>query len=209
MDSWRHLPSYQLERRADIFFAAYLPDIIRHKLDLDPQIVIPEFPVRIGTVNPNSNSNRSYKVDYVVTSGNSEEVLFIELKTDMQSRRGIQDRYLKKSKQLGMKELLEGVRLIYQATNQKSKYKALIKELEKSSLIKRSNSETFEITNDDYEITIVYIQPKPASSRTETVISFEEIAEILEKKQDELSQRFAKSLRNWAMIEPGKFAITD
>jgi hypothetical protein len=28
LDSWRHLPSYQLERRADIFFAAYLPELL-------------------------------------------------------------------------------------------------------------------------------------------------------------------------------------
>jgi hypothetical protein len=26
MDAWRHLPNYQLERRADIFFAMYLPE---------------------------------------------------------------------------------------------------------------------------------------------------------------------------------------
>lgn len=26
MDAWRHFPNYQLERRADIFFALYLPE---------------------------------------------------------------------------------------------------------------------------------------------------------------------------------------
>ncbi len=29
MDSWRHLPAYQFERRADIFFSIYLPDLFR------------------------------------------------------------------------------------------------------------------------------------------------------------------------------------
>jgi len=28
LDEWRSLPAYQLERRADIFFAIYLKDII-------------------------------------------------------------------------------------------------------------------------------------------------------------------------------------
>jgi len=28
MDVWRHLPSYQLERRADLFFALYLPEVL-------------------------------------------------------------------------------------------------------------------------------------------------------------------------------------
>ena len=31
MDSWRHLPAYQLERRADIFFSIYLSDLLRDK----------------------------------------------------------------------------------------------------------------------------------------------------------------------------------
>jgi hypothetical protein len=29
LDNWRNLPSYQLERRADIFFALYLDKIIK------------------------------------------------------------------------------------------------------------------------------------------------------------------------------------
>ena len=28
LDRWRHLPGYQLERRADIFFSAYLEDVV-------------------------------------------------------------------------------------------------------------------------------------------------------------------------------------
>ena len=32
LDRWRHLPSYQLERRADVFFALYLPGIVNHAL---------------------------------------------------------------------------------------------------------------------------------------------------------------------------------
>ena len=28
MDSWRHLPGYQLERRADLLFSLYLPEAL-------------------------------------------------------------------------------------------------------------------------------------------------------------------------------------
>ena len=28
LDRWRHLPAYQLERRADVFFAAYLHEVV-------------------------------------------------------------------------------------------------------------------------------------------------------------------------------------
>ena len=34
LDGWRHLPAYQLERRADIFFGLFLPDVLDH-LDFD------------------------------------------------------------------------------------------------------------------------------------------------------------------------------
>ncbi len=32
MDAWRHLPNYQLERRADLFFSLYLPEVLEAKL---------------------------------------------------------------------------------------------------------------------------------------------------------------------------------
>ena len=31
MDKWRHLPSYQLERRIDLFFSLYLPQVLEEK----------------------------------------------------------------------------------------------------------------------------------------------------------------------------------
>lgn len=209
MDEWRHLPSYQLERRADIFFAIYLPDILRHKLSVEPQSIIPEFPVRIGTIDSRRSNHRSYKVDYVVKLEGSLEVLFIELKTDMQSRRGKQDQYLNMSKQRGMKEILDGVQLIYSATKQKKKYKVLLHQLKKADFIYHSDPYSFKIIDKDYKIKIVYIQPRATTSDDKIVISFEDIAEILEGKQDELSQRFAISLRDWANTEPGDIALTD
>ena len=32
VDAWRHLPNYQLERRADLFFSLYLPEVLKAKL---------------------------------------------------------------------------------------------------------------------------------------------------------------------------------
>ena len=49
MDAWRHFPNYQLERRADIFFALYLPEVLEAKLRFAVgSELAPEFPVRIG-----------------------------------------------------------------------------------------------------------------------------------------------------------------
>ena len=51
LDAWRHFPNYQLERRADIFFALYLPEVLESTLGIaiNPRLA-PEFPVRIGTI---------------------------------------------------------------------------------------------------------------------------------------------------------------
>ena len=50
LDKWRNLPAYQLERRADIYFALFLPDVLDHylrprDLAVNPRL-IPEFPIR-------------------------------------------------------------------------------------------------------------------------------------------------------------------
>ncbi|HPD48392.1 MAG TPA: hypothetical protein P5279_17685 [Anaerohalosphaeraceae bacterium] len=64
MDAWRHLPNYQLERRADLFFSLYLPSVLESKFGVPVSpIVIPEFPVRIGTIYPNIPTDKSYKID--------------------------------------------------------------------------------------------------------------------------------------------------
>ena len=78
LDVWRHLPDYQLERRADIFFTPYLPGLIASRFGkaIHP-VVVPEFPLK-KTENFQSN-----KVDYVLFAQDQSEVFFVELKTDL------------------------------------------------------------------------------------------------------------------------------
>ncbi|HEV8321235.1 MAG TPA: hypothetical protein VG389_06430, partial [Myxococcota bacterium] len=89
MDRWRSLPSYQLERRADIFFAPFLAGFVgsMEGVVIAPTIV-PEFPVR------QQDSNRTDKVDYVLFSADRTRVFFLELKTDVGSLRTEQNQYL-------------------------------------------------------------------------------------------------------------------
>jgi hypothetical protein len=63
LDDWRHLPAYQLERRADISFS----------------------------ITPNADGNRSVKVDYLAKARGHKAVVLIELETDDRSRRSKQD----------------------------------------------------------------------------------------------------------------------
>src|SRR5271157_6345504 len=87
MDAWRHLPAYQLERRADIFFSIYLPDILAHKLGVNITGIIPEFPIRIGTIQSKVDINKSFKIDYLAKGNDINTIVFVELKTDEGSRR--------------------------------------------------------------------------------------------------------------------------
>ncbi|MFO7922445.1 MAG: hypothetical protein R6U58_01980 [Bacteroidales bacterium] len=96
LDDWRHLPAYQLERRADIFFSIYLPELLEERYGFEIEGLVPEFPLRIGTIYPKADTNRSVKVDYLARARGSNTVVLVELKTDDRSRRSKQDWYLER-----------------------------------------------------------------------------------------------------------------
>src|ERR1051326_388533 len=196
LDMWRHFPAYQLERRADVFFSIYLPGFLQAEKGYDVQAIIPEFPIRVGTIHTKQDVNKSFKVDYLVKVNNPSRVLFIELKTDNHSRRPKQDWYLEAAKDKGMRSLLLGLKNIYAATNAKNKYDHLFRSLESANLIRLSGENRFEVVDDQTVISILYLQPN--STIDEDVITFDEFAKYVGKKKDELSQRFAKSLIAWA-----------
>ncbi len=93
MDSWRNLPKYQLERRSDIFFAAYLKEVLEAKFDKIKDQIIPEFPIHKATIKPYFNGilkckgEDSCNVDFVAFALSKPECYFIELKTDIASKR--------------------------------------------------------------------------------------------------------------------------
>jgi hypothetical protein len=106
LDRWRHLPNYQLERRADIFFAAFLPGFIAWKEKPTPvrPVVIPELPLKRDLVVDHSGpaSERSVKVDYVVFQEDLRRAFFVELKTDQTSLREDQYKYLARAAERGL-----------------------------------------------------------------------------------------------------------
>jgi len=228
MDAWRHLPNYQLERRADIFFSLYLPEVLEAKLGFPIRSdLIPEFPVRIGTIYKNIPIDKSYKIDYVALSAAGDKVVFVELKTDGQSCRPKQDRYLLAAQDAGLAALLSGVLDIFRATDSKPKYFCLLKQLESIGLLRIPESltaimagPTLQGANEasgDVEVTakaekplIVYIlpnAPKVAAGQTDAVtpviISFSEFADVVRRHDDPVSHRFAASLREWADVPAG------
>ena len=219
MDGWRHLPNYQLERRADLFFSLYLPAALEARLGVSIHpLMVPEFPVRIGTIYPTIETDKSFKVDYVCFSADLERVLFVELKTDGLSRREGQDNYLAAAQKVGFQNLLEGLLKIFQATAAKRKYFNLLDLLGRIGfltipevmydIVKRESLAGIDRAAEKIEIhcktntpEIIYLQP---NGNGKEVLSFAEFKKSVERLDDPISRRFAISLDQWASVKAGR-----
>jgi len=224
MDAWRHFPNYQLERRADLFFSLYLPEVLEAKLGFVVRSELaPEFPVRIGTIYPNIRTDKSYKIDYVALSVAADRVVFVELKTEGLSRRPEQDKYLQAAREVGLPRLLEGLTDIFRATKSKRKYFHLLEQLERMGLLRipvsmkeivarpalqgiNEASKQIEVMATASEPLIVYVQPNGAGP---DVVSFQEFAGIVRRHDDPVSRRFAQSLCEWAEVQAGERLAND
>jgi hypothetical protein len=217
LDLWRHFPNYQLERRADIFFSLYLVEAMEHKLNMSIHpVLVPEFPVRIGTIYPNKSTDKSYKIDYVAFSQDINTAIFVELKTDSHSRRSSQDTYLQAAQVKGFNLLLDGLLTIFRSTSSQRKYFCLLRHLAQIGLLHipehvftimqsstlqgiNNASRDVKITSKIQESQLVYVQPNESENPNETVITFNEFSKIVARHDDPLSQRFAASLKSWTV----------
>lgn len=196
LDDWRHLPAYQLERRADTFFAIHLETLLEQLYGIKADLIIPEFPVRIGEISENHpDLNRSFKIDYLVYSKQPQKVLLLELKTDQRSLRDKQTWYLESAANIKVSGLLSGLKKIYAATSQKVKYDHLLHLLEGIDWICRVDN-TFEVTCPDIRPEVTYIQPVKSNEST-NVITFDDIITTLESINSPLTSRFIQSLEKW------------
>lgn len=213
LDTWRHLPDYQLERRADVFFAVHLVPFLeqRFSVQLFPELV-PEFPIRIGTIYPRIPINQSFKIDYLALARDHTKCFFVELKTDGHSRREKQDKYLAAARAAGLQHLLEGLLLIFQATTAKHKYYNLLCLLERIGLLTLPPSlhevmckrrvvgsagaaQGIRVCPLTTQAEIVYLQPHGGGPNE---IGFTEFAERLPAGVDPWTDRFRQSLVRWA-----------
>lgn len=203
LDCWRHLPAYQLERRIDIFFAMYLPYVLKmcHKVKIK-EYLVPEFPIK------QDSSNRSDKADYLAISEDGSRVFLIEVKTDIKSRRKDQDNTYQRAKNMGLSLLVDGIISIRCKTKQPRKYDNLFDLLAKLDLVcveahQRKIVKRYKNTVGKLKpsIEILYIQPKNCSSE-QNVITFRQFADKIEGHGD-VATLFAGYLRRWANVEAG------
>ena len=218
MDEWRHLPAYQLERRADIFFALFLPEVLgeHFNISMNP-ILIPEFPIK------HPESGRSNKVDYLALqqseNGKPRRAFLVELKTDMGSRRDEQDRVMGYAVYRQTKELILDVLKLCRATKEKLKYAHLLRLLCEVKLIKNVTwpIEDFDKVLLEIEAEVkackdwptlkaVYVQPDPPEPAD--FIDFKKFAESV-KSRGEIGRLFAERLREWASTDAGSPNLKD
>lgn len=196
LDMWRNLPAYQLERRADIFFAIYLKDIIRHLFEKEVDFIIPEFPVRKGHLKDfKVIDNQSFKIDYLAVSESSKTVFLIELKTDNSSIREVQKKIMEEISHHEISSLTDSVLKISKASKS-TKYEALINKLTEIGWIDNDGQV---ISKPEYKIQVVYIKPSfnDKTDKDLEIITFKEVIDSINQKKDSLTQRFIQSLERW------------
>ena len=210
LTKWYRYPKYQLERRLDIFFSIYLPDILKEKgIYIELNDIFPEFPLK-------KENNQSTNADYAIFENKENEVklYLIELKTDMKSIFKPQIEYYEKVKENKLNKVLEKVIQIQESKNCKQwyKYDKLLEDIESKyhfitgSYKTRRQREKWIINENKLSVTgdveIIYIVPN--SSKDEIlknengfkVIHFDEIIKIIENKyKDNLSKEFCDILK--------------
>lgn len=211
---WRHLPAYQLERRADVLFAMFLPKVLgeQFKIDVNP-LLIPEFPIK------NEGDNQSKKVDFfaVQESESPRQAFLIELKTDMASWREEQDEYLRDAVRGGLQKLVLDTIAICRATDERTrrKYVHLLYLLSCLNLIKYEDAlfrqrrdylkaldkiqSQVKCRRDWPSLEVVYVQPRLPSN----IIDFCRFAEIIKEDGTDVSTRFACYLKEWTDHKAG------
>ena len=199
LDRWRCLPDYQLERRADLYFSLYLPEVLEAVLG-EPirQDLVPEFPIK------QLDSNRSDKVDYLAATADGTTLVFVELKTDCNSTRLEQFEYLCRGAQKTGVELFDDLSTIRKASKARPKYDALIAATQAMGLPEIRERAIGE------NHPVVLISPlEEFKGRDEAiklfetagvpfhVVTFERFRASVLKHRDPLSVRFSESLDHW------------
>ena len=197
LNDWRRLPAYQLERRADIFFAVHLDKIFEATFNEEILTIIPEFPVRIGTIYPEIDINKSYKIDYAVFT-KSNLVYLVELKTDDSSTRKEQYKYYYSTIEVGLERILNGLLMIFDATNSKNKYQNLLNKLIAIEAIYTNNENEYSPTRKfKFSKEPVFIKPNKFEIDTGLVIDFNQITDLLSQENNNITKEFVKALRKW------------
>lgn len=209
LDSWRHLPKYQLERRADMFFGLFVRYIVASHLNIAlHSTIIPEFPYK------NSARNTTVNFDYLLFSEDLSTAYILELKTDAGSVSDDQLIYLKKVKEENdFCSQMTDILAVAGKSNQGSKYDHLFRILKNIKLMDDNRQTTKSVIS----VEILFLSPKldvksydkvravvdPDGSGERNIISFNRAAYLLENKGGTVECLFASYLKKWEQQPAG------
>lgn len=210
LEDWKRLPAYKLETRIDSLVGFALPEIIKDVKGYSVKEVIPELPLRVGTLLYEDKekidgdewrkiANKSNKVDFYVLT-ECHKNLFIEFKSDIRSLNDEQNRYLEKAKKCGMEKILDGIIKIASVSTYENKYKHLLGKLHSCGLITGENGNIHPTARQSI-IDLIYILPtKPKKDVKQEIIYYESLADSIFRsyKGSEMMERFASSIREWS-----------
>jgi hypothetical protein len=199
LDDWRQLPSYQLERRADIFFSVYLEDVFSQIKNEKVVCIIPELPIKKGTIEPNRprrRPNESYKVDYAVFT-ESNQVYLVELKTDNQSITKNQCSRYRKVIEVGFKAIMQDVIKLFHASKSRGKYEYLLSKLEQVGAVAKKEGEWVCTDKFSFYHTPLFIKPTKQATDEGEVLDFDALLAVVSDMEDPLTKRFKTSLLRW------------
>lgn len=197
MKDWKRLPAYRAEPRIDSLVGHFLPRLLPDLLGLEVRALIPELPLRKGTLRPEFvgtvHAERSWKVDFLAVG--TDRNWLIEFKTASGSRRDQQDAYLEDAVNVGTRAVLGGIAQIARSSTYKAKYAHLLSTLQQAELL-----DAHQVwTGKNPAMEILFVQPSPPKNG-ERGLGFEQIADWLEAQpsQDGFMTAFADALRCWA-----------
>lgn len=202
LDRWRHLPKYQLERRADVFFGLFVKLIMEARFGRLNEVVIPEFPYK-----NDSNRKTTVNFDYVLFSADLSRVFVVELKTEPDSAGEANNSYLNEVVDLPFDKIIGDLKAVVAATRQKAKYNCLIGQLKETGLILKDSDDgnSWDCHPKIGKPTVVYLTPrlKKSLNKNFELIFFDEAADILEKTGGAVECHFASYLRRWNEVQAG------
>ncbi len=200
LSDWKKLPAYKAEPRIDSLIGYYLQQIVADYCHESIIGIIPELPLRLGTLKPEYNNtnfaDRSYKVDFYLLNSNGINYL-IEFKTDQGSRREKQDRYLNEAKSVKMKTLVNGICQIARVSSFKKKYDHLLSKLSCLGLIDNEGN----YSGKSEIVEIIYVQPQNTEGNNgNKCINFGWISNWMKQTygNSEFELAFSSILKEWS-----------
>jgi len=226
LDKYMALPKYQLERRADIFFALYLEKVLSTILKDECKIVLPEFPLRCLKSKEKKSWKEITKIDELIpiagdSSTNIDYLIagkkclyFIELKTEKNSfdpKQYWSYQFYSDRKNASWRSLMSFLLKLSEASKKSDKYKEAIKQIQNADL--QIINETKENSADINDVRVIYIAPegilekskgrlkrfKDSEEREGNLITLDQFAKTIKElgNNDDFSKRFVESLEKW------------